>query len=186
MQKNWTEIDNAYKQLGFAQKSIEQSQENLKLNTDMYHAGTTKMSDLMDAQSQYQQARDKYVDAYAMLETKIDLNPEYHTFQFYTQATGDTLFAVKRADGLYWGNTVNWVSPYNKIATSTTPQYIFVLDNRTLTSVNSILNNAEAKQVSVKYYTIDGRLTNVRQKGILIKCITFADGSMKSSKIVVR
>ena len=115
-----------------------------------------------------------------------DLNPEYHTFQFYTQATGDTLFAVKRADGLYWGNTVNWVSPYNKIATSTTPQYIFVLDNRTLTSVNSILNNAEAKQVSVKYYTIDGRLTNVRQKGILIKCITFADGSMKSSKIVVR
>jgi outer membrane protein len=71
MRKNWTEIDNAYKQLGFAQKSIEQSKENLKLNTDMYHAGTTKMSDLMDAQSQYQQARDKYVDAYAMLEIKI-------------------------------------------------------------------------------------------------------------------
>lgn len=71
MRKNWTEIDNAYKQLGFAKKSIEQSKENLKLNSDMYQAGTTKMSDLMDAQSQYQQARDKYVDAYAMLETKI-------------------------------------------------------------------------------------------------------------------
>lgn len=71
MRKNWTEIENAYKQLGFAKKSIEQSKENLKLNSDMYQAGTTKMSDLMDAQSQYQQARDKYVDAYAMLETKI-------------------------------------------------------------------------------------------------------------------
>jgi len=71
MQKNWTEIDNAYKQLGLAKKSIDQSKENLKLNTDMYQAGTIKMSDLMDAQSLYQQARDKYVDAYAMLETKI-------------------------------------------------------------------------------------------------------------------
>lgn len=71
MQQNWTEIDNAYKQLGLAQKSIDQSKENLKINTDMYQAGTTKMSDLMDAQSQYQQARDKYVDAYAILETKI-------------------------------------------------------------------------------------------------------------------
>ena len=71
IRKNWTEIDNAYKQLGLAKKSIDQSKENLKINTDMYRAGTTKMSDLMDAQSQYQQARDKYVDAYAMLETKI-------------------------------------------------------------------------------------------------------------------
>lgn len=71
MQKNWTEINNAYKQLGLAQKSIGQSKENLKINTDMYQAGTTRMSDLMDAQSQYQQAHDKYVDAYAVLETKI-------------------------------------------------------------------------------------------------------------------
>jgi len=71
MQKNWTEINNAYKQLGLAQKSIGQSKENLKINTDMYQAGTTRMSDLMEAQSQYQQARDKYVDAYAVLETKI-------------------------------------------------------------------------------------------------------------------
>lgn len=71
MQQNWTEIDNAYKQLGLAQKSIDQSKENLKINTDMYQAGTTKMSDLMEAQSQYQQAHDKYVDAYAILETKI-------------------------------------------------------------------------------------------------------------------
>lgn len=49
MRKNWAEIDNAYKQLGLAKKSIDQSKENLKINTDMYQAGTTKMSDLMDA-----------------------------------------------------------------------------------------------------------------------------------------
>ena len=124
------------------------------------------------------------LDAYVVAGE--DLTPEYHTFQFYTQAASDTLFAIKRADGLYWGNTVNWVAPYNKIATSTTPQFIFALDIRTLTSVNSISNDTEAKQVSVKYYTIDGRLANERQKGILIKCITFADGSMKTTKIIVK
>ena len=124
------------------------------------------------------------LDAYVVAGE--DLNPEYHTFQFYTQAAGDTLFAIKRIDGLYWGNTINWVSPYNKIATSTTPQYIFVLDNRTLTSINSISSDTEAKQVSVKYYTIDGRLINNLQKGIVIKCITYADGSMKTTKLVVK
>ena len=123
-------------------------------------------------------------DAYVI--AGIDFNPESNIFKFYTENEGDSLFAVKRPDGLYWGNVVNWVAPYNKISTSTTPQYIFVLDNRTLTSVNSISNDTETKQVSVKYYTIDGRLANERQKGILIKCITFADGSRKTSKIVVK
>ena len=45
-------------------KSIMQSEENLRLNNDYYRAGTTTMSDLLDAQSSYQQSRDKYVDAY--------------------------------------------------------------------------------------------------------------------------
>ena len=53
-----------YKQLTIARKSIEQSEENLRLNNDYYRAGTTTMSDLLDAQSSYQQSRDKYVDAY--------------------------------------------------------------------------------------------------------------------------
>ena len=40
MHKNWNDVDNAYKQLVLAKKSIEQSEENLRLNRNFYHAGT--------------------------------------------------------------------------------------------------------------------------------------------------
>ena len=71
MQKNWNDVDEAYRLLAIAKKGIEQSEENLRLNTDFYHAGTAKMSDLLDAQQQYQQTRDHYVDAYALLQIRI-------------------------------------------------------------------------------------------------------------------
>jgi len=71
MQKNWNDVDDAYKQLELAKKGIEQSEENLRLNTDFYHAGTVKMSDLLDAQQQYQQTHDRYVEAYSQLQTKM-------------------------------------------------------------------------------------------------------------------
>lgn len=71
MQKTWNDIEGAYKQLNLAHKSIEQSNENLRLNNEYYKAGTSKMSDLLDAQVQYQQSQDKFVDAFAQYETKI-------------------------------------------------------------------------------------------------------------------
>jgi outer membrane protein TolC len=71
MQKNWNDVDDAYKQLALAKKSIEQSEENLRLNRDYYQAGTVTMNDLLDAQQKYQQCRDRYTDAYAQLQTKI-------------------------------------------------------------------------------------------------------------------
>ena len=71
MQRIWTEVENAYKNLKLARKSIEQSEENLRINTDLYNAGTSTMSDLIQAQSQYQQSRNSYVDAYSALEIQI-------------------------------------------------------------------------------------------------------------------
>lgn len=71
MQKNWNDVDNAYKQLVLAKKSIEQSEENLRLNRNFYHAGTVTMNNLLDAQQKYQQCCDQYTDAYAALQTKI-------------------------------------------------------------------------------------------------------------------
>lgn len=71
MQKNWNDVDDAYKQLALAKKSIEQSEENLRLNKDYYHAGTVTMNDLLDAEQKYQQSRDKYTEAYSTLQTKI-------------------------------------------------------------------------------------------------------------------
>lgn len=63
MNNCWANVETSHKQLAIARKSIEQSEENLRLNNDYYRAGTTTMSDLLDAQSSYQQSRDKYVDA---------------------------------------------------------------------------------------------------------------------------
>ena len=53
-----------------ARLSIEQSTENLRLNTDYYKAGTCTMSDLLDAQTLYQQSCDKYVESYTDYELK--------------------------------------------------------------------------------------------------------------------
>lgn len=54
-----------------SQLQKEQSEENLRLNSNFYHAGTATMTDVLDAQQQYQQARDQYVDAYSDLQTAI-------------------------------------------------------------------------------------------------------------------
>jgi outer membrane protein TolC len=79
MQKAWNDLEDAYKQILVARKSIDQSTENLRLNEDYYKAGTTTMSDLLDAQTLYQQSRDKYVDSYAQFKIKATE---------YLQATG--------------------------------------------------------------------------------------------------
>lgn len=79
MQQAWNDLQNAYEQIIIAHKSIEQSSENLRLNEQYYRAGTTTMSDLLDAQTLFQQSRDKYVDAYAAYRIKI---------VEYLQATG--------------------------------------------------------------------------------------------------
>lgn len=70
MQKAWSDVDDSYKQILIARKSIEQSTENLRLNEDYYKAGITSMSDLLDAQSMFQQSRDRYVDAYSQYQIK--------------------------------------------------------------------------------------------------------------------
>lgn len=63
MQSAYNDLDNAYKQIVLARKSIEKSGENLRLNEDYYHAGTATMSDYLDAQTQDRQSRDSYAEA---------------------------------------------------------------------------------------------------------------------------
>lgn len=65
MQNAWNSVVEAHQQLLLAQRSIEQAQENLRLNRDYYKAGTSKMSDLLEAQLLYQQALDHRTDAFA-------------------------------------------------------------------------------------------------------------------------
>ena len=79
MQNAWNNVEEARQQLQIAQRSIEQAEENLRLNRDYYKAGTSKMSDLLEAQLLYQQSLDRRTDAFANYQNKL---------LEYRQATG--------------------------------------------------------------------------------------------------
>lgn len=70
MESAYTSLNTAYQQISVARKSIEQAQENLRLEQDFYHAGTSTMSDLLKAQSSFQQANDEFVDAWIDYQEK--------------------------------------------------------------------------------------------------------------------
>ena len=71
MQKAWNDVEEANQQLAITRRSIEQAEENLRLNQNFYKAGTVRMSDLLEAQLFYQQAHDKYTDAFADYQNKL-------------------------------------------------------------------------------------------------------------------
>ena len=79
MQNAWNNMVEAHQQLDIAKRSIEQAEENLRLNRNFYHAGTAKMSDLLEAQLFYQQSLDRHADAYAQYQCML---------LEYRQATG--------------------------------------------------------------------------------------------------
>ena len=71
MQNARNGVEEAHRQLQLAQRSIEQAEENLRLNRDYYRAGTSRMSDLLEAQLLYQQSLDKHTDAFADYQNKL-------------------------------------------------------------------------------------------------------------------
>ena len=79
MNNAWAAVETSHKKLQIAHSAIEQAEENLRLNRDYYRVGSTKMTDLLLAQEQYQQACDRYTDAYATYQTNM---------LEYRQATG--------------------------------------------------------------------------------------------------
>ncbi len=71
MQNYWNTIEEAYQQLVLCKKSISQSEENLRLQDNSYRAGTVPLSDLLEAQSLYQQALDGFASAVAAYNLAI-------------------------------------------------------------------------------------------------------------------
>lgn len=67
----WNELEEAYKQIMIAAKSVEASQENLRLNDNYYRAGTVSLSDLLEAQTMARQSSDKYSDAVMNYRMKL-------------------------------------------------------------------------------------------------------------------
>ncbi len=78
MENDWNTIVEAYEQLFIAQKSVGQSKENLRINSDCYRAGTVPLSELLEAQSLYQQASNNFIQAFA------DYNIAITTYQIAT------------------------------------------------------------------------------------------------------
>lgn len=62
MTNRWNKLNESYNQLSVCLKSIEQSKENLRLQMNQYQAGVCTMSDLLEAETLYQQSRDNFAE----------------------------------------------------------------------------------------------------------------------------
>ena len=72
-EQTWNELYEAYQQLLIAQQSVALAKENLRLQSDYYEAGTSTLSDLLNAQSQLQQSTDSFTEAYTDYQLKKNL-----------------------------------------------------------------------------------------------------------------
>lgn len=68
--KNWYDLKDGLTEIGYARETHLQATENLKVNQDNYKAGLAPISDLLDAQTAYQQAASDLNTAYANFESK--------------------------------------------------------------------------------------------------------------------
>lgn len=64
MQNKWDEVTAAHRKMQIASQSIAQSAENLRLNRLYYEAGTSTITELLDAQMLNRQSIDKYNSSY--------------------------------------------------------------------------------------------------------------------------
>ena len=71
MQNSWNKVEESYQQLLIAKRSIEQAEENLRIQRDYYKAGLTNMADLLQAQLLHQQTLDRYTDAFSEYQMAI-------------------------------------------------------------------------------------------------------------------
>ena len=117
-----------------------------------------------------------------------DPAPADNTFELLTQEKGDTVFAVRRADGKYWNNSFTWKSPYDKLNTSDKPQYIFVVDKVSIENIVAAIagvsdGQERAAVVTTAYYTADGRQIAAPVKGMVIVKQTLTNGTTVARKI---
>lgn len=79
MQQTWNSLTEAEQQITLARSAVAQSTENLRMNRDYYNAGTAPLSDLLDAQTLYQQTCNRLTNAQVDFRVKL---------QEYLTATG--------------------------------------------------------------------------------------------------
>lgn len=59
----WNALNESYVQIGLARQTIEQAEENLRIQRDTYNAGMSTMSDLLDAQTILRQANNQLTES---------------------------------------------------------------------------------------------------------------------------
>ncbi len=71
IEKTWSELQEAYAQIGIMQRSVTSATENLRQNRSFYEAGTAPLSDLLDAQTLYTKSRNDLIAAWAAYRTSL-------------------------------------------------------------------------------------------------------------------
>lgn len=71
MQQSWNSLMEAEKQILLAESAVQQASENMRMNRDYYNAGTTPISDLLDAQTLYRQSCNRLTTAQINYKLKL-------------------------------------------------------------------------------------------------------------------
>ncbi|MBR0045323.1 MAG: efflux RND transporter permease subunit [Bacteroidaceae bacterium] len=71
IQSAWNNLQEAYKQIDIARSSVASSKENLRMQRIFYGAGTTTMTDLLDAITLFTQSESQFVTACATYQLRV-------------------------------------------------------------------------------------------------------------------
>ena len=71
IQSAWNNLEEAYKQIDIARASVESARENLRMHRIFYGAGTTTLTDLLDAITLYTQAQSQLVTSFATYQMRV-------------------------------------------------------------------------------------------------------------------
>ena len=71
IEQAWSNLTEAYRQIGIARTSVEEAEENLRMASDQYTVGRTTITDLLDAETLHRQALDHLSTALADYHVRL-------------------------------------------------------------------------------------------------------------------
>ena len=71
IEQAWSNLTEAYRQIGIARSSVEEAEENLRMANDQYTVGRTTITDLLDAETLHRQALDHLSTALADYHVRL-------------------------------------------------------------------------------------------------------------------
>lgn len=71
IEKAWTDLSEAEETIGLVEETLEQAEENLRINQNGYNHGIVQMSDLLEAQALKIETRDKLIEAKTRYRTAL-------------------------------------------------------------------------------------------------------------------